>query len=51
MHVYVWEHIVSLFYRTAKLGRDDVLMVPHLCIDFSANLAQGWIQGEAKIGQ
>ena len=32
MHVYVWEHIVSLYYRTAewmftKLGRDEVLMV------------------------
>ena len=32
MHVYVWEHIVSLYYSTAwrmftKLGRDEVLMV------------------------
>ena len=31
MHVYVWEHIASLYYRTAqwmftKLGRDEVLM-------------------------
>ena len=31
MHVYVWEHIVSLFYRTdrwmfTKLGREEVLM-------------------------
>ena len=37
MHVYVWEHIVSLYYRTAswmftKLGRDEVLMVP-FCTD------------------
>ena len=51
MHVYVLEHIVSLCYRTArwmftKLGRDEVLMAPHLWLD-----AQGWIQGVAKIGQ
>ena len=31
MHVYVWEHIVSLYYRTTqwmftKLGMDEVLM-------------------------
>ena len=31
MHVYVWEHIFRLYYRTAKwmftkLGRDEVLM-------------------------
>ena len=56
MYVYVWEHIVALYYRTAwwiftKLGRDEVLMVPHLCIGFSANSAKGWIQGGAKIGQ
>ena len=43
MHVYVLEHIVSLCYKTAwwmftKLGRED----------FSANPAQGWIQGGAK---
>ena len=36
MHVYVWDHIVSLYYRTAKwtftkLGRDEVLMVPYKC--------------------
>ena len=35
MHVYVLEHIVSLYYRTAwlmftKLGRDEVLMAPHI---------------------
>ena len=35
MHVYVWEHIFSLHYRTAlwmltNLGRDEVLMVPHV---------------------
>ena len=37
MHVYVWKHIVSLYYRTAlwmftKLGRDEVLM-PGTCIE------------------
>ena len=35
MQVYVWEHIVSLYYRTAqwmftKLGRDEVLMARHM---------------------
>ena len=35
MHVYVWEHIVSLYYGTTwlmftKLGRDEVLMAPHM---------------------
>ena len=34
-----------------KLGRDEILMAPHLWLDFSANPAQGWIQGGAKIGQ
>ena len=54
MHVYVWEHIISLYYRTAswmftKLGRDKVLMVPYKCC-YSARSVQGWIQGGAKIG-
>ena len=56
MHVYVLEHIVSLCYRTAwwmftKIGTDEVLMAMYLWLDFSANPAQGWIQGGAKIGQ
>ena len=56
MHVYVWEPIVSLSYRTAwwifmKLGRDEVLMVPYKCCCYSARPVQGWIQGRAKIGQ
>ena len=47
---------VSLNYRIVrliftKLGRDKVLMTPHICIDFWAKSAQGWIQGRAKIGQ
>ena len=55
MHVYVWEHIVSLYYITAlwifmKLGRDGVLMVPYKCCCFSARSVQGRIQGGAKIG-
>ena len=46
MHVYVWEHIVRLSYRTnqwifTKLGRDEMLMLP-----FSARS----VQGGAKIG-
>ena len=54
MHVYVWEHIVSLSYRTdrwifTKLGRDKVFMVPYKCCCFSARSVQGQIQGGAKI--
>ena len=53
MHVYVWKHIVSLYYRTAKwmftkLGRDEVLMAWHMHRDVLAISAQGRIQGEAK---
>ena len=41
MYVYVWEHIVSLYHRTAywmfmKFGRDEVFIALH--------------PGEAKIG-
>ena len=55
MHVYVWKHIVSLYYRTVermltKLGRDEVLIVPYKCCCFSTRFVQGWIQGGAKIG-
>ena len=55
MHVYVWEHIVSLSYRTnrwmfMKGGRDEVLMVPYKCCFFSARSIQGRIQGGAIIG-
>ena len=51
--VYVWKHIVSLYYRTAlwmftKLGRDEVLMAWHMHRDVLAISAQGRIQGEAK---
>ena len=54
MHVYEWEHIVSLSYRTnrwifMKLGRDEVLMVPYKCCCFSARSVQGRIQGGAKM--
>ena len=55
MHVYVWEHIVSLFFRTSrwiftKLGRDEALMVPYKCFCFSVRSVQGRIQGGVKIG-
>ena len=48
MHVYVWEHIASLYYRTAvwmftKLGRDDVLMAWHMHKDVKAISAPGRI--------
>ena len=33
-----------------KLGRDEVLMVPHKCCCFSVRSAKGRIQGGAKIG-
>ena len=44
VHAYVWEHIVSLNYRIVswiftKLGRDKVLVTPHICIDFWAKSA------------
>ena len=56
VHVYLWEHIVSLNYRITwwiftKFGRDKGLATPHICIDFWAKSAQGWIQGRAIIGQ
>ena len=56
VHVYVWEHIVSLYYRIAewmftKLGRDEVLMVPYKCCCFLSRSVQGRIQGGAKKGQ
>ena len=48
MHVpvYVWEHIVSLYYRTAlwiftKLGRDEVLMVPYIVVVFRPYPSRG----------
>ena len=46
VHVYVWEHRVSLNYRIAlwiftKLGRDKVFMTPNICIDFWAKSARG----------
>ena len=46
------EHIISLSYRTTllmftKLDRDEVLVVTHLCMGFSANSTQGQIQGRA----
>ena len=56
VHVYVFEHIVSLNYRIiwwifTNLGRDKILMTPHICIDVLAKSAQEPIQGRAIIGQ
>ena len=57
MHVYVhdvWEHIASLYYRTAlwmftKLGRDEVLIARHMHKDVLAIFARGGgVQVEAK---
>ena len=53
MHVYIWEHIVSLYYRTSqwmftKLGRDEVPMAQHMHKDVLAISAQGRIQGKEK---
>ena len=57
MHVYghVWEHIVSLYYRTAqwmftKLGRDEVLMARHMHKDVLDIFAQEADPGRGKIG-
>ena len=53
MHVYVWEHIVSLSYITAwwifmKLGRDEVLMVPYKCCCFFGQTRPGADPGQGK---
>ena len=46
MHVYVLDHIVSLCYKTAlwmftKLGRDEVLVAPHMWLDIGQTLPRG----------
>ena len=49
MHVYEWEHVASLYYRTAKwmftkLGRDEVLLARHMhkdVLDIFANIWGG----------
>ena len=53
MHVYVWEHIVILSYRTAlwsvmKLGMSEVRKVPCMLKDIFARSAKG--KGGSKIG-
>ena len=55
MYVFVCEHIVNLYYRTAgwmftKLGRDEVPLAPHMHSGVSARSTQGRIQGGTKIG-
>ena len=61
----VQDMLTSVLYSTAihgprnfsciciftKLGRDKVLMTPHICIDFWAKSAKGQIQGRAIICQ
>ena len=54
MHVYVWEHIASINYRTAyrmftKLGRDEVLMARHMHKDVG-HICSGADPGRGKIG-
>ena len=46
MHVYVWEHIFNLYYRTdqwmfTNVGRDEVLMVPYKCCFFRPYISRG----------
>ena len=56
MHVYVWEHIVSLYYRTAlwmftNLGRYEVLMVPTSVVVFRPDPSRGccfWFHSVVK---
>ena len=54
MHVYVWEHIVSLYYRTAGCLQNLVGMKCSLSLTkvvvLLARSVQGRIQGRAKIG-
>ena len=55
MHVYVREHIVSLYYRTTrwilmKLGMNEALRVPYMFYAILARSTQGRIQGRVKIG-
>ena len=56
MHVYVLEYIISLSYRTTvwtftKLDRDEVLIITHLFIGFSANSTQGRIRGGGQFAK
>ena len=56
MHVYELEHIISLSYRTTwwmftKLDRDEVLIIMHLFIGFSANSTGRGGGNLPKIGQ
>ena len=56
MHVYVWEHILSLSSKTAwliltKLVSDELLMVSYKFYGFKTTSAKGRIQGGPKIGR
>ena len=53
MHVYVLEHIVSLYYRTAvwmftKLGRHEMLMVPVQMMLFFGQICPGADPGRGQ---
>ena len=55
MHVYVWEHIVSLYFRTAhliftKYGRDEVLIAGHMHLICFGHICPGVDPGRGKIG-
>ena len=53
VHVFVLDHIVRLCYRTAwwmftKLGRDEVLVAPHLWLDFPQTSPRGGSRARQK---
>ena len=55
LHLYVWEHIVSLNYWTAwlvsmTLGIDEVVIALRMCLVFLARSAEGWIQSGTENG-
>ena len=55
MQVYVWEHMISLYYRTArwiftKLGNDEVFMAVHIGKGVSAISTQGRIKARLRGG-
>ena len=57
MHVYVWEHIVSLYHRTAswmftKFGRDEVLVAPEMHVmPYLLCIYLGEGKGDALMGR
>ena len=46
LYMYMYGNTVSLYYRTpwwifTKLGSDEVIMAPRMCLGFSSKSAQG----------